>query len=743
MSKKVVTKKKAQPAPATSVENGTPAPAASATTDVRVAHQLRVLETVADKGEEDEKKYSPRTERYIQQLTGVLDFYEYSRSDIAGLVRRCHYDENQIQIAVANIIEDRANHEKEEWGTVKNKKQAKEERKIKEEEEKKEQERLQKEQEKQRRESERKAAKEAREAERAKRGGKGGKNGTEADGGASALPPDPAILFAGAKPTQNVESDQSASQGNWQEQWWENSGDKWNGKSWEWQENWQEDWSENKNGGKSWEWQESWQEDWSGNKAENDKWWGSWEKAGSRKKGHKEKNKDGPALAEDDDAEGDFWDMPDTSAPDAEGGLDRWTLGRLPGHEQAAEDGMAVPKAMPNNALTVEALERDHLAAAPTVAPQVAAPAPMNAPSGNWMVDGLPPPQQDLLAALGAPVAASSSSAPAEDRNQDRPERGEKGRGKGKKGKDREKGAEGEKERLERIDRSDDPRRQAVEQVGEVVTVRKHSSMGCAVVSMTDVRVRQAIVAEGNECTINGLKVQIKPHHNKDTKEEVLTDLFVAWGRQVEKVSPLSEEKIAQYFDKKYKDIIAGWKAAEEERRQAEEQQRQEIVLKQRTEERRRYEEEEQKRRQQEAEQQQKWMSQQWMQQAGGVVPQGGAVRGMGATADAYQAQLQQQQPQQQQQAAAMQWNPSQQQQWMQAMAYQAQGWQMAQRGLQMQGMAQAASGQDQADWRAYYQQYVDQQQRGQNAFAAQQQAGGYQNQQAFNYGTYSRGERI
>ena len=90
------------------------------------------------------------------------------------------------------------------------------------------------------------------------------------------------------------------------------------------------------------------------------------------------------------------------------------------------------------------------------------------------------------------------------------------------------------------------------------------------------------------------------------------------------------------------------------------------------------------------AEQQQKWMSQQWMQQAtGGVVPQarcveepwwihgesptklrrlrqGGAVRGMGATADAwgtqwnaawighgivfpprYQAQLQQQQPQQ------------------------------------------------------------------------------------------------
>lgn len=127
----------------------------------------------------------------------------------------------------------------------------------------------------------------------------------------------------------------------------------------------------------------------------------------------------------------------------------------------------------------------------------------------------------------------------------------------------------------------------------------------------------QAIVAEGNECTINGIKVQIKPHTNKDsprtsssvapqeTKEEVLTDLFVAWGRQVEKVNPLSEEKIAKYFDTKYKEIAAGWKAAEDERREAEErekvraqervarcraplvqeQQRQELVLRQRTEE--------------------------------------------------------------------------------------------------------------------------------------------------------------
>eukprot|EP00434_Breviolum_minutum_P034001 symbB.v1.2.030091.t1/scaffold3348.1/size58710/1 len=147
------------------------------------------------------------------------------------------------------------------------------------------------------------------------------------------------------------------------------------------------------------------------------------------------------------------------------------------------------------------------------------------------LMTGPPPHYPPVAAAPGhtaAPPAvgdakASSSSAPAEERPQQRSERsekgekGEKGKGKGKTGKERGK-REGEKERPEHIDRSDDPRRQAVEQVGEVVTVLKHSSMGCAVVSMTDTRVRQAIVAEGNECTINGLKVEIKPHHNKDSR---------------------------------------------------------------------------------------------------------------------------------------------------------------------------------------------------------------------------------
>mmetsp|Transcript_62559 Transcript_62559/g.146748 ORF Transcript_62559/g.146748 Transcript_62559/m.146748 type:complete len:754 (+) Transcript_62559:68-2329(+) len=753
MSKKVVTKKKAQPPPAATAENGAPPPA-PATSDVRVAQQLRVLETVAGKGETDEKTYSPRTERHIQQLTEVLDFFQYSRGDIAALVRRCHYDEHQIQVAVANIVEDRANHEQEEWGTVKNKKQAKEERKLKEEEDKKEQERLAKEEEKQRKEAERqerKAAKEAREAERSKRGKGSGKNG-ESDMPAASLPPDPAILFAGTKPTKQPNEEDAWEGGG---PWWEN-GEKWN---------------------KSWEW-ESWHDDWS--KPQDDGWWGQWEKAGSRKKGYKEKKE---LPAEDEEAEGVLWDMPDTTVqPDGEAGLDQWTLGRLPVHEREGEH-IGIPKALPENALTLEELERDHLTAAPTAppvvpapplppaAPQVSAPMPNVAPpTTKPLVDSLPP-QQDLLAALGSqPVAASSSSVPIDDRadRQDRGEKGDKGRGKGKKGKggERER-TEGEKERLERIDRSDDPRRQAVEQVGEVVTVRKHSSMGCAVVSMTDIRVRQAIVAESTECTINNIKVQIKPHTNKETKEEVLTDLFVAWGRQVEKVNPLSEQQIAKYFDTKYKEMIAQWKAAEEEKLAAEERDRQQRLqeqaqqaqeVRERESMRRRYEEEELKRRQQEAaetqkkmteQEQQKWLSQQWMQQAGaGGVAQtqaAQAARGM-AAADAYGQAAQAQQRQQAPTQSGMQWHPYLQMYAAQMgqMGQMGQGWhpQMARPNLQM-GMG----GQEGVDMRAYWAQYMEQQ-RGQNAAyaqAAQQAPGGYQNQQGFNYNAaaYARGERI
>ncbi|CAE6922149.1 unnamed protein product [Symbiodinium sp. CCMP2592] len=116
--------------------------------------------------------------------------------------------------------------------------------------------------------------------------------------------------------------------------------------------------------------------------------------------------------------------------------------------------------------------------------------------------------------------------------------------------------------------------------------------MGWAVVSMTDVRVRQAILEDGSKCTINGIKIGIKPYTNKETKEEVPTDLFLSWSKQVGCRTCNFVRKNRRFFDSKHKEITSGWKAAEEdwyraeEKLRAEEQERrqQEQVLRKRTE---------------------------------------------------------------------------------------------------------------------------------------------------------------
>mmetsp|Transcript_83383 Transcript_83383/g.212309 ORF Transcript_83383/g.212309 Transcript_83383/m.212309 type:complete len:141 (-) Transcript_83383:200-622(-) len=88
--------------------------------------------------------------------------------------------------------------------------------------------------------------------------------------------------------------------------------------------------------------------------------------------------------------------------------------------------------------------------------------------------------------------------------------------------------------------------------------------MGCAVVSMKDIRVRQAIISASNEVNIGGIKVQMKRHTDKVTGDEVLTDLFVAWGRQVEKTSPLSEHELTKFFDSKHREITEAWRNEEQ-----------------------------------------------------------------------------------------------------------------------------------------------------------------------------------
>lgn len=780
-------------------KNKDPPPANGAssvnTNDVRVAQQMRVLEVVgAGKNAKEDKKYSPRTENHIKQLTDLLDCFQYNRADIAALVRRCHHDEQQIQIAVANIIEDKANHGVEDWGEVKSKKQLKEEKKIRDEEERKEQEAMEKELERQRKEAEKRAKKDA-ERQRGQRGGHRndydyddwGGEAAPADGGKVALPPDPAILFAGSKPTE-----EAPEKGN--DDWWDDKWDQgWDGgakstsrKDKDWEEDWKwkgQSWDENewadeggRGNGKDDEW---WQEEWKTQEKRGKK--APKERAASSK-GKQEKPKQEPQADSMD-----MWDMPDVNASN-EGGLDQFTLGDIRAHDADAPKGFPPESAM----LTVEEIERQQFGLSPSKPP---------------------------------PPAADGGGA-------DRSERGgEKGRGRGRGGDrkegrgrgggdrgdkaDRDKGKppadpEGDKGNLERLDRSDDPRRQPMEEVGENVTVRKHSSMGCAVVSMKDTRVRDAILRLGNEIIISGIRVQMKPHTDKETKMEIPTDIFVAWGRQVEKTSPLSERELTKYFDTKHQDFLSAWRGEEEKQRQAEEAARQQKLLeeqqRQQAEQRRAYEAEMLRRQHEEADSQRKADEQRRLDEqrrvqqettqaiwaagargaGGGADPRAaaglgsaGALNSVGQATQSGHAQDPMSHPSASAAgltAAAYAQNPqaaAQWQHWMQTMAYhtqqqQAAGWQqqLAQRaGMQMPAaMAQQLGAQqqmagrqdyDQLRQQAAYYAYLAQadqqrQQGGAQAAAAQAafaQQGGYQQAGAqFGYGAAaygSRGERI
>jgi len=607
MSKRIV-KKKAQEAPApapaavapASSSAATKAPPAAAPTvpvfDARVAQQMRVMEVVGANTvtAKETKKFSPRTEHFIKDLFPVLDHYEYARTDIASLVQRCHYDEIQIQIAVSNIIEERLNHEVTYWGVVKGKKQQKEEKKIKEEEEQKEQERVERDLEKARKDSEKRAQREARDANKNKK--------WQGDGGGTAsLPADPAILFAGAKPSEG---------GGNGEEWWDGfSTQNWAAAEWEGGnaeesgKGQNESWENGKNAG--WDWQTGgWPDDeWAegganAGKKGGDEWWaGEWEKAGGEKRGKKkEKGGKGSAKNEPKQDPADMWDMPDVGA-DQTGGLDQWALGDIRAYDEkqtaagGADNMLGLPKVPPESSMrTVEEIERESLERA-------------GQPSAPPL--GLPPgPGKSLIDAFAAQEAAADKGGDGEKGGRGRGRGGkEKGQGKGDRGKNGDKNAdrppredraprkesaarppaadaeaEDGKDRgepLERVDRSDDPRRQAIEEVGEWVTVKKHSSMGCAVVSLRDPRVREAVLAElGQHALIAGTPVQLKPHFDKDTKIEVMTDIFAAWGRQAEKTNPLPERELMKFFEGMHQKFIAAWNSDAEAKSQNSEQAR-------------------------------------------------------------------------------------------------------------------------------------------------------------------------
>jgi len=103
-------------------------------------------------------------------------------------------------------------------------------------------------------------------------------------------------------------------------------------------------------------------------------------------------------------------------------------------------------------------------------------------------------------------------------------------------------------------------RRQPNEVNGAHCVVKKHTSMGCAVISMNAVAVRQAIVAafpdKDAKVDIGGHQVSIKAHVDKETKQDIPTDIFAGWGHKAEKNDPLPEQALADFFDKQHEEFV-------------------------------------------------------------------------------------------------------------------------------------------------------------------------------------------
>jgi len=103
--------------------------------------------------------------------------------------------------------------------------------------------------------------------------------------------------------------------------------------------------------------------------------------------------------------------------------------------------------------------------------------------------------------------------------------------------------------------------------------VKKHSGMGVAVITLRSQAARDAVLAvcspheavrhmrrkpastdEPAVADIDGVEAQVKPQVDRDTKMEVKTDIFAAWGHKIERNNPLDAQSIADAFDKLHKE---------------------------------------------------------------------------------------------------------------------------------------------------------------------------------------------
>lgn len=105
--------------------------------------------------------------------------------------------------------------------------------------------------------------------------------------------------------------------------------------------------------------------------------------------------------------------------------------------------------------------------------------------------------------------------------------------------------------------------KQPLEAKGVHCEVRKHSEMGCAVITFQSEVTRDCVMKivqkkfDASEkgpddrptIKVDDIDVQMRPHFDKVQHEEVKTDLFVAWGRQAEKQAHLAAQSIADAVD--------------------------------------------------------------------------------------------------------------------------------------------------------------------------------------------------
>eukprot|EP00928_Gymnodinium_smaydae_P082467 TRINITY_DN65804_c0_g1_i1.p1 TRINITY_DN65804_c0_g1~~TRINITY_DN65804_c0_g1_i1.p1 ORF type:complete len:330 (+),score=60.37 TRINITY_DN65804_c0_g1_i1:98-1087(+) len=108
--------------------------------------------------------------------------------------------------------------------------------------------------------------------------------------------------------------------------------------------------------------------------------------------------------------------------------------------------------------------------------------------------------------------------------------------------------------------------RRATHRKGKHCKVQKHSSFGCAIVTLPTMGLRELLLAsltgqerESDGATlfhVDGVVTTIKRHFDKETSKDVVTDVFVGWGRQTELATPLSAERIAAAIDKRIDGVL-------------------------------------------------------------------------------------------------------------------------------------------------------------------------------------------